>query len=356
MLAAPSLRESGHFHSASIHLYMPIQRALLLAIGVSALTACTRVDEVVATEFIEPTIESLSLAVPQSEADSSARIRVTATVSRGSNGDRPLVTFTTSAGTFAYDGTNLPKVTTLVNDNDSAIVLLRPSTSRALAVVRASTGTHYRQESIQFVVSGLRKLEPSLRTVAADGASIVALRGYVEPTAIGLNRDVSFTSSGGVLLGTTTSVRTVTADIGHVAIASLQAPRDSGLVFVQATAGGVTLRDSIRFVVARPDELEISAPLTMTADQSTAITITTRVSRMVGLPDRRTRVAFTATKSDGTKYGEFGLASAMGDDGKVTITFVSTDMVYNGPVTIKAVTDGSQGQLQDEATITVKPK
>lgn len=161
----------------------------------------------------------------------------------------------------------------------------------------------------------LVSLTVATSTLPADGRAVSVLRAVIPAESRVVPRQVTFSTTLGVLApgaGDSTSV-TVSVDSDGVAVALLRAPRTPGLALVRAQAGDATLQDSVRFVPASADlALLTLATDSAAADSVTTIPIRAVIPRTSTLGDRS--VTFRTTLG---RFDEDGSATVQADSAGV---------------------------------------
>jgi len=182
-------------------------------------------------------------------------------------------------------------------------------------------------------------------TAFADGASLVQISATVPPNAPASRRTVAFfTNLGTFTPGATASSSTALANSTGQAVVELQAPREPGTAFVQASNGGAVQARNIRFVRALPDRIDLDADsFAAKADPAQTITIRALLRRLVGFTSARDTVAFTAVDTLGKSMGFLGAATPSDDTGLVTVRYSPGKTDYRGLVVVTGTTAKSGG-------------
>jgi hypothetical protein len=336
-----------------------------VAVFAVLVTACSSNDDVVRPQPTDPEIAALVLPRQALEADGATTLRIAAALTPGSDATDRYVIFTTTAGEFQRPGeSNAASVRVAASVSDTAVVLLRAPATPALAVIRASIGGSVRQDTLRFVVAtgGVTGLTFSARTGTADGVSPIVVTATVPATASGTDRAVAFSTTIGTLTAGTTTANTVTvtADASGMASALLRAS-GAGLGLVTASTGRGTRQDTVTFVAARPETVELEpAQFTVKGDLSSTVDLTAYLRRRTGSVTPGATVRFSAVRAEGpgsgTSIGIFSVPTPSDTGGRVTARFAPADSVYRGRVTITAQTLGASGDtLQAQTVVTVVP-
>lgn len=186
----------------------------------------------------------------------------------------------------------------------------------------------------------------SSHSIPADGATLTTVSAYLPAEAQNDRRQITFSTSGGAFVvgaSTSSSITVSVASEGR-AIALLRSPTDSGLAFVRASAGSGSLADSVTFVRALPDRLDVEpVSLAAKADPSQPISVTVTLRRSIGIVTKGTPVQIIATRVDGGDAGRFVGAPISGENGIVNFKYTPGSIPYRGQVTITATASGING-------------
>lgn len=198
------------------------------------------------------------------------------------------------------------------------------------------------------------------RSAPADGTSLVTLVATVTRRDATRPAPVTFSTSGGALISSAASAQTVTigATSADTATVQVRAPRDSALVYVRATAGDVTKKDSIVFTRALPESIQLEPnPFAIQASPSASVVVTAYLRRSVGLVSPGTPLRFSATAPNGADPGILGVPSVSDSQGVVTIKYSPGTTSYRGPVTVTATLDlpGTPSSISGQTTVQLLP-
>ena len=209
---------------------------------------------------------------------------------------------------------------------------------------------------------GLLRLIPSATADTADGARLDTLFATLDTKAVPPGVTVSFTTTLGSFRGSASSTLTVPADSTGLVKAQLQAPADSGLALITASALGVTRSQSITYVQAPPTLAQIvpATPvlsISSVTGNAVAVVVSVTLLRPTGSPSPGWFVHLAAVDALGHVHGSFNADSleAVGDS--VKFNYVASDKTFFGNIYLSAAASrGSTSKpLQGTATLTVTP-
>jgi hypothetical protein len=143
----------------------------------------------------------------------------------------------------------------------------------------------------------------------ADGASLLRIDARVAGTVPKDQRSVSFTTTAGKFANGSSTV-SVQADTAGLASTLLQAPSDTVIAVVTASAGGGALSTLIRFVAPPPAIKSLQSPDTLLADGATLTEIVATLDPTVRTAQRS--VSFSTTA--GTWVGATGTSVQVNAD------------------------------------------
>jgi hypothetical protein len=183
-------------------------------------------------------------------------------------------------------------------------------------------------------------------TGTADGVSTTRIEAVVD-TTLPVSRWVVTmkTTAGFFTLGSSQTVSLAADPAGH-AVVYLQAPRDSAVAQIIASAGpagGLVLTRTITYKRAQAEAIVV-VPKSLSippGPQGGGTDITARLLRSIGRPSPQLQVTFVATDSaTGAKHGRFTPAPPSDSLGLITVSFTPaatpSDSMYHGTLMITA--------------------
>jgi hypothetical protein len=180
-------------------------------------------------------------------------------------------------------------------------------------------------------------LSLGVSSARADAATLVPVVVTIPNGARGDARKVTLTTNLGSFPAGDGRTVTVVSDRTGTARADLRAPVEAGVARVRAVAAGAIRDDSIRFVAALPERIEVDAPsFTLKAGFANSIAVTVHLIRSVGKVTPGARVEIFGVQPDGTRFGQVSVATPSNADGIVTARFTAGDTSYRGPFTLRA--------------------
>lgn len=166
--------------------------------------------------------------------------------------------------------------------------------------------------------SELTMLPLSRTDVAADDLSQVEVRAQIRIPVSGSATSVTFASTAGTFTASGTNVEQAVADSAGLATVVLRSPRNPVSAVVTASHGPSMASQSITFVRAYPDTIELEpSQFVIHADSTAEITATATLRRKSGLVSPGTPVGFSAT------IGEFGVPPLSDDSGSARIRYTT---------------------------------
>lgn len=229
------------------------------------------------------------------------------------------------------------------------------------AVLAAAFGCSESNPTGSVAPGDLIALTASVQALPADGVSRATLTAQIPANASSGNRTVTFTSTGGTLVGGTagsggSTSLAVSADVDGRAVAQLQSPTQPGSAQVTAQVSTYLQSLTIAFTGALPDQILVDAgafSLEAGLDNSTTVTATLR--RGSGIASQGTVVEYRALTSGGARFGEFRSVTTSSSSGTSTALFTAGDTTFRGTATIFArVTDVPSGTVvEGSATIQI---
>ncbi len=208
--------------------------------------------------------------------------------------------------------------------------------------------------------TNLAKFGAVSHTGPADGATLDELVAQVTTRSADSPAEVTFSASGGTLVAATGTGSTLTlgATSGGGATLQLRAPNAVGLVFVRASVGDVTLQDTVLFVRALPNRVDVEPNVfTVQVTPSATVTISAYLRRDIGVVTPGTPVAFSISAPGGADAGVLGAPSPSDSQGVATVKYSPGVTSYRGPVTINATVavDGVNQSVGGGTTIQLLP-
>lgn len=207
----------------------------------------------------------------------------------------------------------------------------------------------------------LISLTASAASIPADGVSRVTFTAQIPANASAANRTVTFTSTGGTLVGGTPGSGTsmslaVPVDVEGRATAQLQSPTRPGSAQVMAAVSSFLQAVTIAFTGALPDRILVDpGAFSLEAGLANTTTVTATLRRGQGIASENTLVEFRALTPAGARLGEFRAVTPSSASGTATALFTAGDTTFRGTATIFArVTDVASGTVvEGSATIEI---
>jgi hypothetical protein len=197
-------------------------------------------------------------------------------------------------------------------------------------------------------------LTTSTRTAPADGASVVTLSASVPPDAQTSHRTVQFATTLGLLLPGREASTSRVVDAAGSATVQLLAPTTLGLSLIEARAGNVVRRDSIRFVHAYAHQVYVEATaFALKAQPGAELTATAHLRRSIGAVSAGTIVRFDARSASGEQIGQFSSVLPSDAAGRAVARFTVGSVSYRGTVDLVAIVDSAGVELRDTAVIQI---
>lgn len=204
-------------------------------------------------------------------------------------------------------------------------------------------------------------LTASSAAIPADGVSRVTFTALIPANASAGNRTVTFTSTGGTLVGGTPGSGTsmslaVPADVEGRAVVQLQSPTRPGSAQVTAQVSTFLQALTVAFTGALPDRILVDpGAFSLEPGFANTTTVTATLRRGQGVASESTLVEFRALTPAGTRLGEFRAVTPSTASGTATALFTAGETTFRGPATIFArVTDVASGTvIEGSATIQI---
>jgi hypothetical protein len=176
------------------------------------------------------------------------------------------------------------------------------------------------------------------KSLPADGSSIIELNAIIPSNADDSKRTVTFSTSDGVFVSTSTKTDQQKADITGKAISQLKSTLTPAIIFISAELAGYKRTEKIEFLRAYPEKIIVE---TGTQDykvkESNYPIITTKLIRSIGKPSLNTEVILKAFDASGTnEIGIFKNLTFSNSSGEVSANFVLSQLTYRGKCIIKA--------------------
>lgn len=202
---------------------------------------------------------------------------------------------------------------------------------------------------------GVLSLALESATAPADGATVLAVTGMVDPDTRGEQRKLTFTTSAGSFTEGDGKTVTVTADENGVARVGLRAPAEPAMTRVRVSVENVVRQDSVIFTRALPEAITVEPEkFALSAGIRNEIRVTAQLRRSTGKVSPLTPVSFRAYRA-GTnqEIGLFGVPTASDANGVVTVRYTAGNTTYRGPVRIVATFAGEGAPVSGEAVIEI---
>ena len=258
------------------------------------------------------------------------------------------VKFETSAGSLIASGQEPSRVVNLTADSTGkAEVSLRSEKLVGTARVRVTTLEIPHEFSIAFTPvdpAQIITLSTDRSSVAADGVTPIAITASVAPGLPDGRRRVTFFSTLGQLVPSTTE-----ADGDNTARARIISTA-TGTARISATVDGTTAETTAQFTPALPNRLHISLGASeLKSGDTSSVTVT--LIRDTGTVSPHLKVSYTARTSSDSSFGRFS-AITLAENGIATATYQAGTTASPVSVTIKATVEGGPSA---EATLRVVP-
>ncbi len=292
-------------------------------------------------------LESLSLEKSLIPADGRTAIMVEAIIPQGSRLVPRQVTFSTTAGKF-FPGEG-SHVTVTVDPAGRAVVILQAPDTPTSAIIRARAGETTLQDTVRFHLAppDLRDLVVSSNNVIANGVETTQLRATIPPSSTINPRTVTFTTTAGTFLPGGRDSLTVNIDSAGVALVLLRTSSHPGTAVVTAQAGRTLLRETVTFVRAFPERMELGADsYRAEADPATKIRVHANLYRSNGKVSPGAIVRFAVQRNaEGEEIGWFGNVSPSNENGTASAEYIAGGTTHRGPISIVAETIGADGEM-----------
>jgi hypothetical protein len=281
-------------------------------------------------------------------ADGFSTSVITAFLRRIGTVQQRAVRFETSAGSLIASGQEPSRAVNLTADSTGkAEVALRSEKLVGTARVRVTTLEVPHELSIAFTAvnpAQIITLSTDRSSVAADGVTPIAITANVAPGLPDGRRVVTFFSTLGQLVPTTTE-----ADGDNTARARLISAA-TGTARISATVDGTTAETTAEFTAAMPNRVHVAVGASeLASGDSTPIMVT--LIRDTGAVSPHLKVSYTARTSSGSSLGSFS-ATTLAENGIATAIYRAGTTASPVTVTIKATVEGGPS---GETTLRVVP-
>jgi len=263
------------------------------------------------------------------------------------------ITFSTTIGSFpAGTSTGARTIVAAADADGRAVVLLRSAAQAGTATVTAEVRDGEKVKAARSVdvsfeavsASTVVVLELSDVIAPADGATVTNATARVANALPSEQRTVSFTTTAGTLGAsgsTSVQVRAGTDDLATVGVVS---PRTPTTATVTASVNNLTVRRTLEFTHAYPDDISLGllGSFRLTASYSTKASVRAELSRDIGSVTRGTEVRFTAVHdATGAEFGYWSAVTESDATGVATAEFTPGNTSVRGEATLRARVAGT---------------
>jgi hypothetical protein len=268
------------------------------------------------------------------------------------------VTLTATTGSFVGAAPSTPQQFDVTPDGAlSASFLYRPPATAGTALIRATLFGVTRDLPVTLRAvprDSILRVTPPSGSIDADSATVTTIAVWLSPRVPDGSRAVSFTTTGGTLIGSSTPQAILVSNVGQgdSARVDIRSPLTAGIVHLRVTVGSFAQDVPVTFRPALPDTILLD-PGQFTMKASDISVVRARMIRRVGTVSQNTFVTFSATDSAGATVGQFRDVKPSDVYGVASVAYSPAEITARKLVTLRAsLPDGTHSTA---FTIIVEP-